>query len=374
MKKEERLNNNDYFFEVDQRIHTESDGNEFISTADCWSVEELGLCFNFNLDTILDDSCKMGQFIKLVGKLKTTFPKVTGGLKRYHLSQEELKLLKAMAQVYFFYDSVCEKLTFHPYVDAVMKLSPQILGDLIESCHVFENPLGKGINLDFISYVKILDILNHYMQIVKSAAVADRIDNIKRGVRKNTESIMNHFQLLLENRATLLVIRIDLGYQARLRERNRLSHVDLSDVINDRKCFFAGIKKRYPHWVGYVWKLEFAPKKGFHYHLILYFNGEQLRADGAISLALANLWKDIAGERRGVSFLCNLHKDKYAYPAIGAIHYKDREKIKNFKFIAEYLSKNDLFSSLKADKLHTMGKSQISPEKEKRGRPRTSIF
>ena len=374
MRKEELFSNDEYIFEVNQQIYSESDGSEFVSTPDYWSFENLGLCFNCNNDTILDDSYRMGKFINLVGKFKKNVPEVDIKSKIVHLSQDELKLLKAISDIFFFYDSVCKNLTFHPYVDAVMRLSSEVLGDIIEQSHIFDNSPAKGKTLDFPSYFKLITALNSYMRIINSTDVANSIDNIKRKVRKNNTSINNHFQSLLKNHARLLVIRIDLGYQARLKECNRLRHVDILDIVNHRKCFFAGIKKRYPDSIGYVWKLEFAPKKGFHYHLILYFNGEQLRADGAISLALANLWKDIAGERRGVSFLCNLHKDKYAHPAIGVIHYKDKEKIKNFKFMAEYLSKNDLFSSIKADKLHTMGKSQVNSTKEKRGRPRTSTL
>ena len=130
MKEEERFNNSDCLFEIDQHIHTDSDGNDFSLIDNFWNVEDIGVCSNFNYDTVLDDSSKMGQFINLVERLKITFPKTISGLKVFHLSREEVELLKAMDQVHSFYDAVCEKLTFHPYVDAVMNLSPKILEDL----------------------------------------------------------------------------------------------------------------------------------------------------------------------------------------------------------------------------------------------------
>ena len=356
-------------FEVDQHILDASDGDESIAGKNYCDVEGVGLCVNFDLDTLLDDSAAMRKFVKLARELKNA-PCRSDISSNFHMSYKEIKLLKAISQVYDFYDLLTDKLEFHPYLDAVMSLKNQSLRYLSEFSHLCVSPPRKGVRLDAMTYAKWSCILKDYFATIRSADVTRRIDYIGKLVRENRISIWDHFCTLIEKHATLLVVRIDLGYQARLKDSGRLSSIQLSEAIGDREDFLGAVKKSYPDCLGYVWKLEFAPKKGYHYHCIFYFNGEALRADGPISLALASLWKDVTGERRGVCFLCNLHKEKYTHPAIGAIHYSDKEKIKNFRFVVDYLSKNDLFSSAKTDGRRTMGKSQVAPVTKKRGRPR----
>ena len=371
MEKTEQCNEMDYHFEVSQHIVSNFDGSEFTIGKSYCHVENTGLFVNYDLDTLLDDSSSMQEFVKLAGALKNALPK-SNALPRFHVSCEELKLLKFMAQVCDFYDLLADKLRFHPYVDAVTTLGDRRLGNLLNCNHLYTNTSRQGVTFDFVTHAQLAEIIGTYLETIRSADVAKRIDNIQKGVRENAKSIENHFGSLIKKHDTLLVIRINLCYQARLKDVGRLSHIELSDAISDRKCFLAEIDKRYPDWLGYVWKLEFAPMKGYHYHCILYFNGESLRADGVSSLALASLWKNITSERRGITFLCNLHKDKYVYPAICTIHYSEKEKINNFWFLAKYLSKDDLFSSVRRDG-RRMGKNQVKSSTEKRGRPRKKL-
>lgn len=362
-------NEETYLHEVDQHIFNDPNGTEYVIGKGICFIEGIGLTHNLDLDTLLDDTAAMSAFVKLVSSLKGE-PRMLLCPTNPKISAKHLNLLRGMAQIVTYYDLLASKLTFHPYIEAVMQLDPSDWGYLTHYYYYYQTQAQKSLTVNVVEYSILSMIVFNYLKIVKSETTRKRIDNIQRGVRENTDSIDQQFKALLKKHASLLVIRVDLSYETRLKDVNRLTHISREQISEDKKYFLKEIERQFPDWLGYVCKLEFAPKKGYHYHCILYFNGNELRADGVISLALARLWRDITSERKGVTFLCNLHKKEYTHLAIGRVHYTEKEKIKNFRYVAQYLAKNDLFSCIKKNGKRSLEKSQVKARETNRGRPR----
>lgn len=363
-------NKDAYLHEINQFIFNDIDGCDNTIEKGLCAIESMGLAFNFDLDTLLDDSSAMAAFVKLAGSLKNEAPLPPFPFNP-QIPAKHLNLLRGLAQIYLYHDLFANNMTFHPYVEAVTQLSPITGGDLMHFQHYYSTPARKALRLDISEYEVLKKIINQYLKIIKSETVRKRIDNIQRGVRENIASIEKHFKALLKNHASLLVIRIDLSYEAKLKNMARLSHITQEQIVEDKKQFLKAVARQFPDWLGYVCKLEFAPKKGYHYHCILYFDGNELRADGLISQALALMWRDVTSIRHGVSFLCNLHKKDYVHLAVGRVHYSESDKIKNFRYISQYLAKNDLFSCVKKNGKRSLEKSQVKARSYTRGRPRT---
>ncbi|MDH5858817.1 YagK/YfjJ domain-containing protein [Lampropedia aestuarii] len=355
--------------QVDQHFYFDANGCEQVYGNQLCVLEDVGPVFHYGGDTLLENNATMGAFIKLVNSMKNEKPLPLFS-KNGLIPAKYSNLLSDMSQIVAFYDLFYNKVAFHPYVEAVMKLSPFLLSEIQFYQHLYPLHVVQARKFDSNAYAAINNVVYNYLAIVKSEAVRKRVDNIQRGVRENTASINSHFKALLSNHASLLVIRLDLSYMARQKDVGRLSHVTLEDIVKDKKDFLKAVEKKFQDFLGYVFKLEFGPKKGYHYHCILYFDGSKLRADGLVSQVLASIWKDVTQERRGVTFLCNLHKRDYIHLAIGSIHYSEKDKIKNFRYIAEYFSKNDLFSCVKRNGKRSLEKSQVKPKTSSRGRPR----
>ena len=363
--------NNNYCHEMSQAIFTDSEGLEHVYGGGVCFLEELGAVYNFDLDTLLDNSAAMAEFVKLAGTLKNE-PQMPEYPAACRLSAKYLNLLRGIAQIVSFHELLADKMTFHPYVEAVMRLEQDDHANLIFHQHYFSIKSRKGIVVDATTYSTLRKLIDDYLKIINTKTIKSKIDNIQKGVRKNTAAIVQHFNSLIKNHASLLVIRLDLSYEAKLKNVERMAHISRDQIVEDKKQFLKVVEKQFPDWLGYVLKLEFAPKKGYHYHAILYFNGNTIRLDGPISLALSHLWRSVTKERKGVTFLCNLHKEDYVHLAIGTIRHYEKEKIQNFRHIAQYLAKNDLFSTMRKNGKRTLEKSQVKLRKAKRGRPRST--
>lgn len=357
------------YFEYD--IHLGEDDYDNYGFFKIMHQDGLGAVWMDDFDAFLQNTRKMTQFIEVVDLWRKCPYKIDKKVNKFHITLKQAKVISGLADIIMQSEFAMADMCYHPYIEAALRLSEVNCLSLVNfvQCIGATNLRDGYVDRDF--YIGINFGLKEYFDLIVSNAIVRKIEGIKRNMRKNSHSIVEHFSNLMSRHATLLVVRIDLGYSAKSHPQFP-SENQQAIAISDRRRFFNEIKKNYPDWLGFVWKLEFASRKGYHYHAILYFDGERLRADAKISLALAHLWERVTGYNQGVTFLCNLHKQRYRHPAIGSIHYKEKEKIENFKFIADYLSKSDIVCCLRAKRQRTMGKSKIPEMKIKKGRPRAS--
>ena len=201
---------------------------------------------------------------------------------------------------------------------------------------------------------------------VKSAADQDR------AARKNSTSLVNYIDGLHELFSKLLVVRLELGYSREFRDNFKL---DSLQVKHDFNVFLARLRRFFPHLVGYIWKLEYAVVKSYHYHVMLFFNGHDVREDITLGRLIGDYWtKEATGGNRTYR---NLNRDKKRYSklgilGIGMIPYEDAKLRKNLINAALYLAKIDYYIRLDAPNIgRTLGRGSLKGAKGSRpGRPR----
>jgi len=214
---------------------------------------------------------------------------------------------------------------------------------------------------------------------VHSPAFKKIIDNANRLLTKNHKSLLSYIHRVFEQHARLLVLRVDFGY--RLKPRCSVTQADLmteyQQAKKDYQHFVNNQKgnRLFEYLVGHVWKLEYGLQKGFHYHLILFFDGSKVRQDITLAQQIGEYWQTIITQGRELYFNCNAKKHEYKYLGIGMINHHDTELRNNLNRAAGYLIKIDHFARLSAKSIHrNFGKGIIKQSNigytGKRGRPR----
>lgn len=168
-------------------------------------------------------------------------------------------------------------------------------------------------------------------------------------------------------RKRLVVVRIDLGYAKSPHHRqHQLSvfkrHIGLLFKHKDRlPCF--------KHLRGYVCGIEYGLIKGWHAHLMLFYNGDRVQHDYALGQQVGEEWQKIVNNdlaKRQASdqpdwqpalnpifFNCNAKKPQYQRCGIGRFSSTDPNFAQDFQYILEtmhYLTKPHSHFHLKDQK------------------------
>lgn len=231
-----------------------------------------------------------------------------------------------------------------------------------------------------------------------------------KAFHRTNRSLKKYVNDLLEYKANLLLIRLDIGFNKIYLDQSRnslgddllksLAEVDPKDITDKtpnfkdqyvealntqleadlksikayRAKFFRLLKSKYAI-EGFIWKLEFGADKSFHYHCLFLLNGDKHREDISIAKDMGEMWKQLTvnedGETtKGIYWNCNAHKEKYKYLAIGHLHANNTDMKNNlFKYVLTYLAKTDYYIKLARTNDRTIGMGN-DKEKIKSGRPR----
>lgn len=265
------------------------------------------------------------------------------------------------------------------------------------------NPFLRSlvINKDFYSTALAIDyafppygndpvgmakILNCFVEAIRQDAKNPEfrraVKNFERSSNKNHKSLMSYIDALFRVHSKLLVLRIDLEYRVSEEDGKswgvKLNH---EQVAKHRVAFFralpAFLKKTLDKDVlaGFVWKLEYGPVNGWHYHSLIFLDGQKVRQDVSIGKAIGEYWNEVTGDV-GRYYNCNGNKKVYEQRSklgIGLIDHRDRALRKNLESeVSAYLTKVDACVKLTLpDKARGFGKGVLSETKNpKKGRPR----
>ncbi len=194
-----------------------------------------------------------------------------------------------------------------------------------------------------------------------------RREAIKRG-RENAEE---YIDALFARWSRLLVLRIDFGF--------RTSNPILVHPVNleaAQECLGRFLnnkrgKKLYEALRGYIWRLEYGKLKGYHFHVIFFFDGAKVRKDEYLAGEIGTDWIKVT-DGKGIYFNCNAKKLKYKRVGIGMISHDDHEKRRNLLDVVEYMHKEDQTVREKhSPKTHCWGRGRPpSARSSTSGRPR----
>ncbi|MBZ0330663.1 inovirus Gp2 family protein [Halomonas sp. ANAO-440] len=217
--------------------------------------------------------------------------------------------------------------------------------------------------------VELNQRLTAWYQCLKQPDFAYECSRNRRNSRNNYQRLRDLMDALFARHSRLTVLRVDLSYS-----EHDGPYVDYETARYHRKqlCQVFHTNPLFKHLLGYAWKLEWKPKKGFHYHFVFFFDGHQVQEDITQARRIGELWARSITGGQGHYFNCNRNAENvYHYNALGRVDYHDFEKQRGLDYIARYLTKVDEYAAM----LVTGRKFQTSPlpdvpEGPRPGRPR----
>lgn len=171
----------------------------------------------------------------------------------------------------------------------------------------------------------------------------------------------------------LLVVRVDLAYSVEAIPLMTLAQLrkDLLRLWQLRRQ--AGKRLDKDSFVGYSRGIEFRVRKWFHVHVVLFFNGQDVRKDYFHGEQLGHLWRQ-ATEGRGIYFNCSAKREEYENLYLGVIDAGDIQKRQwLLKHGMGYLAKTELYMPVLTTNLRRFQVSQLKRKKGRGGRSRLPL-
>lgn len=232
---------------------------------------------------------------------------------------------------------------------------------------------------------RFVEISKNLVEASQGTEFKKQMNSFMRAYNKNRQSLHDYIHQLFESYSRLLVIRLDLSYKTsgvmewlgnpleESKDSDRRS-ITVDDVIAHREQFIEHLREKFGKALkGYVWKLEYGSRKGYHYHTIVFLDGAKYREDVTIAKSLGNYWMEQITGNTGLYFNCNAAKIRYKSCAVGMRSHSDPDLWDGMYRLIDYLTKPDLWVRLHLpDNRRTFGKGGGLPKstQPKRGRPR----
>lgn len=249
-------------------------------------------------------------------------------------------------------------LSLNPYLskfyESVAPLTPYLMSSLSNYRHDEARDVMKRLNA----------AIAHFRIATKSDAFKVTLKAYLRNIHKNGKSFSRYVDQLFDCHAKLLLVRIDVGYGNEMK-----GLVTYQGAKVHRNQLVKYVKQRYEDLLGYVWKLEYTPQKGYHYHLLFLFNGNRVMRDISIAGSIGYYWINEITQGGGTYFNCNLGKlrrygDKLG---IGMIKRNDEKHRGNIQYVINYLVKTDLYIKASVPVgVRTFGKGEIIKKRVKK--------
>lgn len=209
-------------------------------------------------------------------------------------------------------------------------------------------------------------------KVLSSEKVRERIRNRHKNAYKNYVSAIAYVDALFDQYTRLCVVRVDLDYK-RLSDGSMVSQ---EETRHDIKALLNCIKTQalFENCVGHMGKMEFGHEKGYHFHMVFFFDGSKEIHDAYLGDKIGELWCKELTSGQGIYHNCNRNKLKeYGDKCgIGMVHHADQKRRNNLEYAIGYTVKADQFILAKPT-----GRSRVffrgqSPKgrKSKAGRPR----
>lgn len=253
---------------------------------------------------------------------------------------------------------------FEPYIEMAV--------NHITESGLYQIPLSRRVEMPVSDARKLMAHLNECVdkirQEVKSEKFLSKLNSYQRSSNKNYKELTGYADALFERYSRLLVLRVDLSYS---KENSKTTQVQAK---RDRERLFENARsnKLFDYMVGYIWKLEHGPEKGFHYHMMFFFDGSKVREDITLAKRIGEYWTGVVTKGRGLYFNCNVGKLAYKSCGIGMVDHTDAQLRKGLRNAVIYLAKTDLYMKLQTEG-RGMGKGLSPSPKDPRGRPRAAI-
>lgn len=213
------------------------------------------------------------------------------------------------------------------------------------------NDLASAIRVDYKSEAFANKMKNHE-------------DNYLHRHRRNKKLIAR----LLENHSKLCVVRLDLHLGKANNEHLNLASArkHISRFTNNQRH-----NQLFADKVAHVIKLELSHRRGYHFHVFIFFDGQAKRNADYYANEIGHYWINTITKGNGSFYSCHQHKNRYKRCGIGLVDWDDQEKISALLYAMSYVAKSDQhFREKDSRKQRAWFTSPIPPRRQTHGRPR----
>lgn len=180
-----------------------------------------------------------------------------------------------------------------------------------------------------------------WLKFMSSEFMSQKKWRLRRAM-ENKESLNFYVNTLLKKYKRLLVIRIDFSYKTEYASSitEHEARSDLSRLFSNRRRN----KDLIPDLVGYICRIEWSEKTRYHFHVMLFIDGDKRMKDAHISYKTGLYWENVITKGRGRFYSCNYSSQGYDRCGIGMIHYSNPIEVSNLMDCAlSYLYKKDQY-------------------------------
>ena len=224
---------------------------------------------------------------------------------------------------------------------------------------------GKIVGADTVTTAEMLNkLVQDYRFAVSQAGFKQAYRKYQRASVKNLKGVMNYISHLQKRHSRLLVLRIDLSWA-----NEHKADITADEARKHRQQLFRNMKKNplFRHVLGTVWKLEYAPQRKFHYHMLFILNGNKAQQDGVIAHAFGRYWKHTITKGKGIFYNCNANKARYEDCGLGKLERGDSSKDKGLLKALSYITKIDACARLVLPgNARTFGRGEVSSLKNRK--------
>ena len=210
-----------------------------------------------------------------------------------------------------------------------------IMADAMDDCALWYFPIDQhSFNQDDIDDLN--DCIRFIQEDLAQADTKFELKRIQRQQRNQKNSIRQYIEQLLGYFGRLEVIRLDLGYQQDI-------EVSYSELIRHREQLTRYLREKHDGnaHVGFIWKLEYGLKKGYHFHMMIFMDGSKVQQSILHGKLIGDHWNKAITNGLGTYFNCNAKKGEYRDCGIGRVDYYDASKTNSLFRASDYLTKHD---------------------------------
>lgn len=184
------------------------------------------------------------------------------------------------------------------------------------------------------------ELMSVILQALQAPLFALRLDSVRRSHQKVRASLLQYVHELKLIYPKLMIVRLDLWYTKEY-TRNMLPEQRILDDWERLRRFIA--QGFAPACVGYAVKFEYGSLRGVHAHVMLLFNGREVREDETIGRIIGEHWRQVITCGVGGYFNTNTraYKAQMEYCGIGTFTSMTEDFQQGVARIADYLAKPD---------------------------------
>ncbi|WP_180000840.1 inovirus-type Gp2 protein [Acinetobacter sp. YH12255] len=338
-----------------------------------------------SLDNILAPAIGKAKLVKQFKK--HNFPEVIVGAKKLSNSRYTFST-KYPAHMSNLPSDIEELINYSSHSDIINGLDIQAFDDALSQMSEDElellrnsTPPPSSLKENLLPYINAVNKFSGLIgSFFRRPDIRRKVYDERKNLKNNKSRMIKMFNSLIERYSRVVVVRLDLYFKNK-------SETLLQNCFTAEDCLskndFDAFKKRVEQLlenkrhnpvlkqaIGYIFRFEYTPRRGFHLHTFWFFNGNKNQEDISLAEGIEQLWKKVTNDQ-GYAYICNKRKHTYENCYLGTIEYNQSEKRKWLEDGFDYLCKTSqlfIFTNMKNGR-----RFQISQplQPQTRGRPRS---